>query len=364
MEISYGERLGGVRRLLKKNKSQSILVTNLTNISYLCGFSGSNGFLIVSLEDAVLLTDFRYAEQVKSEVQNVRVLIFKDFYKDLNKVLKKMALKKVLFEASNLTYASYNNYKNALPDFSLKPSYGLVEELRIIKDVFEIQTIRDAIKIADKGFDAAKKQVSKSLQSGKSLTELDIARLIEKTVKKAGATEHSFPTIVGTGVRSALVHGKPGNVQVEKGGYLLIDMGVKFNGYCSDETRTFGVGSLGKKHKDIYKVVKDAHDKALEKVKDGVKASAVDRAGRALINKAGYGKFFGHGTGHGTGLDIHESPSLSSKSSDVLKAGMVVTVEPGIYIEGFGGVRIEDLVLVTKDGFEFLSNDKKALAIL
>lgn len=365
METYLNERLFKLRESLKKEKVEGLLVTNLKNIRYLTGFTGSSAVMVVTLNESVLLTDFRYKEQVKFEVTGkTKVKIFKEFYKDLNATIKKLHIKSIAFEATNLTYSTYNNYKAALSAVKFKPKSYIVEALRVIKDPSEIALMEGAIKIADKGFDTAIKKIQSFLRNNKGVTERDIALAIEQRVKKAGADDHSFSTIVASGARSAIVHASPTDELIKEGEFLLCDMGVINKGYCSDETRTFGVGSLSSKHKKIYKIVKDAHDKALEKIKDGVKISAVDKAGRGIISKAGYGKNFGHGMGHGVGLDIHEAPSLGPKGEDILRTGMVVTIEPGIYIEGFGGVRIEDLVLVTDDGFRFLSTDRKGLLII
>lgn len=249
-----------------------------------------------------------------------------------------------------MSYDSYAELKKAVPGTRLRSLTGIVEAGRAVKDSFEIGRIQRAIEVADSGFVAARKV----LASGAG-TEKQVAGKIEAAVKAKGVDALSFETIVLTGARGALPHGKPSDERVKRGALTVVDMGVRVDGYCSDETRTYCVGSHTRMQKKIYQVVKDAHDRAIERVKPGVKASVVDRAARGHIKRAGYGKYFGHGTGHGVGLDIHEGPVISPMSKDVLAEGMVFTIEPGIYIPGWGGVRIEDMVLVTSDGCEVLT---------
>lgn len=257
------------------------------------------------------------------------------------------------FEGSALSFDTHAKFKKALPGLKLKPASSIMKKLRIRKDAFEIARIRESAAILDRGFEAARKLI------GPGSVERDAALKIEIEMRKAGADGLAFDTIIASGERGALPHGKASGKKVKKGELVVVDMGALLNGYHSDETRTFCVGKATKLQREIYGVVKDAQARAIEAIRPGVDAAEVDRAARAYIDKAGYGKYFGHGTGHGVGLEIHESPNVSPLSSEILEEGMVITVEPGIYIPGWGGVRIEDMAVVTKDGFEILTKTPK-----
>lgn len=228
----------------------------------------------------------------------------------------------------------------------------------MIKDEHEVKLVRESIKLLDRGF----KEARGILNPG--VIENDAALALEFAFKRMGAEALAFDTIIASGERGALPHGKASGKRIKKGELVVVDMGVVLNGYNSDETRTFCLGKTNAEQKKIYNIVLEAQEKAIEKIRPGVKATEVDLAARAHIEKAGYGKYFGHGTGHGVGLDVHEAPNVSPFSSDVLEEGMIVTVEPGIYIPGMGGVRIEDMVLVVKGGFEVLTKTPKDLVCL
>lgn len=307
------------------------------------------------------LTDTRYAEQARDEVSApYRVKIYKN-----KKVLDVVAgivaalgLKVVGFSGDNLIYNAYLSMRKALKGVRLVNASGLVARLRASKDTLEADLVRDSARLLDKGFGKAAGLVKAGA------VESDVAFTLEFFFKMRGADELAFDTIVASGARGALPHGKASDKRIRKGEFVVVDMGVIKKGYNSDSTRTFCVGRATKRHKEIYRTVLEAQARAIEKVRAGVEASIVDRAARNYIRKAGYGKFFGHATGHGVGLEIHESPYVGPKSRDVLTEGMVITIEPGIYIPGWGGVRIEDMVLVTRGGCEVLTNSTRELTCL
>ena len=284
--------------------------------------------------------------------------IFKNALKSIAEIIIKKGLKKVGFESGVMSVAEHKRLKKLLPGVTLKAAGGTVEESRVIKEPSEIKSIRRAIAVADKGF----KDIEDNGVRGRS--EADVAWSIERAVREHGADGLSFDMIVASGARSALPHSSVSKNKIKQGSFIVVDMGVELDGYMSDETRTYVAGRATGRHKEIYAVVKDAHDKAISVVRPGIGAEAVDKAARDHIKKSGYGKYFAHGTGHGVGMDVHERPHVSPGSKDVLTDGMVITVEPGIYIPGFGGVRIEDMVLVTPGGHEVLTDGVQELRVL
>jgi Xaa-Pro aminopeptidase len=355
---SRAKRLGAT---LAERGIDAVLITDLANIRYLTGFTGSSARLLLTAKAGYLLTDSRYKIQAAAELkgkQGLKLRICKTAYEELGNIIKKANIKKLGFESASVSYDAYLALKKAFKGVSFKSVSTLVEGERVVKDSSELRVIRKAIAVADKGF----KGVERALVSTK--TEVELASYIEAIVKRSGAEAMSFDTIVASGKRSALPHAKPTGNMIKKRGFLTVDMGVSLGGYKSDETRTYVVGEPTRRQREVYGVVKEAHDKAIDVVKAGALASDVDAGARRVIKKAGYGKYFGHGTGHGVGINVHERPGLGPKSKDVLKEGMVITIEPGIYIPGWGGVRIEDMVLVTGRGCEVLTDGSQELRIL
>ncbi len=346
-------RLSELRAQIAGINCDALLVTELKNVRYLTGFTGSNGYCLITPGGKWFLTDSRYTEQSKIEVKGFKIKIVKNALADISNILKKNRVKVLAFEGNSIVYSQYLHFKKVFTTVRLKTSSGLVESLRLTKSKEEIDLLKDAIKVANRGF----KKVRSSLSKGKS--ERELALLAEVEVKKHGANSLSFPSIIASGKRGALPHATPTDKKVKVGELVIVDMGVTLNGYNSDETRTFMVGKPSGKQKEVYSVVKKAHDEAISAISAGVKTSEIDFIAREVICKAGYGKYFIHSTGHGVGLDIHEQPSLASSSDATLEEGMVVTVEPGIYIAGWGGVRIEDMVLVTATGQEVLTDGNK-----
>jgi Xaa-Pro aminopeptidase len=359
MKPLYRERLKGLRASMAAKKLDAALVTDLKNIRYLTGFTGSSAYVVVSADRAFFLTDPRYTAQSREEVKGFRIRIFKKALDTVVETVGEVKAGSLGFESGSVSFDNYSKLSKALRGKArLKASLGMVSALRSVKDQFEIEKIRQAAKLLDSGFGHAMKVVRPGA------LERDAAFDIETFFRKRGAESLAFDTIIASGGRGALPHGKASEKRIKKGELVVVDMGALLNGYNSDETRTFVTGRPTPKQKEVYGVVRDAQSAAIEKVRPGVKASAVDLAARGVIGKAGYGKYFGHGTGHGVGLDIHESPGLGPTSKDVLEEGMVITVEPGIYIPDWGGVRIEDMVLVTKNGAELLTSTTRDLVIL
>lgn len=354
----FEDRLKKLRESMKLKGLDAILVIGDPNRNYLSGFTGDESFSIITDNKALFITDSRYTQQAKNEVKDYEILEYKgafpDFFSD---IIKKLNVKKVGFEDNVVSYELYTKFVSKTKA-QLVPMKGIIEEIRLIKDKREIESIRKAASIADKAFS----HMVKFIRAG--MSEMEIGLELEFTMKKLGAKDLSFPSIVASGVRSSLPHGRATDKIVKTGEFLTLDFGCVFEEYCSDMTRTVAIGEPNDKLKEIYNVVLEAQESVLKFIKPGVKTNAIDSIAREYISQKGYGSYFGHGLGHGVGREIHESPRLSPMSDTVLKEGMIVTDEPGIYIPEFGGVRIEDLVVVTKDGCETLSKSPKNLICL
>lgn len=338
-----------MRAALGRGGPSALLLTHLPNVRWLCGFTGSAGSLLVLPREVFFLTDFRYRLQGAREVSVARgIECTGGSTGAIATQVRRARVKRLAFEADRLTVAAHGELAAALPGVELVPLRGTVERLRAVKDPGEIAAIRRAIAIAGRSIAIA----SRRLQ-GKS--EREVAELLRTAISREGGDAEAFPTIVASGKRSALPHAVPTRRVIGGSDLVIIDFGVRLDGYCSDMTRSFSRSRWDKDSKSIYRIVADAQRAAIETIAPGVDASDVDAAAREVIERAGYGKHFGHGTGHGVGLEVHESPTLSPKSGDKLEPGMVVTVEPGIYLNNLGGVRIEDMVLVTRTGKEVMS---------
>jgi len=345
---------------LLRGKRRAVFVeTGMENIRYLTGFTGSSAYLVFSEKKSTLITDSRYASQAREEVKKngFAVKIYKKgLFSVISGEIKKLSHRgPVGVDGGGLSYSFYEKLKLALKPLSLRPISNVTGLIRMVKEPSEIELIKKSAAILEAGF----KKAEKVLRLG--LAERDAARRVEDFFISRGAEGVSFESIVASGPRSALPHGKASHKEIKKGELVVMDMGVSFKGYCSDATRTFAIGRSTALQKKIYRIVKEAQLLAIERIRDGVKASYVDAAARGHIRKAGYGRYFGHGTGHGLGLAVHEGPGIGPGSKDVLSAGMVVTVEPGIYIPGWGGVRIEDMALVNKDGCELITASPEKL---
>lgn len=352
-------RLTKLRQKLAAQPFDGMLVMKPENRRYLSGFTGSSAYLLITETDAVLLTDFRYTEQAKEQATNFRIVEHGPSAIDsIRTELAALGVKKLGFEKDYLTYAQYASFSEKLSPIELVPAEAFIESIRAIKDEQEIAVIKKACEIADAAFS----HILTFLKPG--ISEKDVALELEYFMRRQGAKGTSFDTIVASGVRSSLPHGVASDKILEKGNFVKMDFGALYNGYCSDITRTVVLGEADEKQKEIYNIVLEAQLHALENLKPGMTGKEADALARDIIKEKGYGDKFGHSLGHGLGLFIHEDPRLSALSDDVLEPGMVVTVEPGIYLPGFGGVRIEDDVVITTNGIELLTHSKKELVIL
>lgn len=339
------ERLRKIQYTIKTLKLDALLVTSPVNIRYLTGFTGDYSSLIVPVDKKpVLFTDFRYIEQAKNETSGVKIKkIIKDLYLEVFGEAVKLKIKKLGFESKDINYEQYQKIKKTMKT-GLVPTTGLLEKQRTIKQPGELVLIKKAVEIAETTLN----KIMSSIKAG--VTEEDLASEFEYQVRKNGAESVSFDSIVAIGERASMPHARPTIKKIKKGDLVLIDCGAKYRGYCSDITRCFNVGKAKGDTKKIFSVVKEAQRIAFEMISEGVSCKSVDKAARDFIDKQGYKNRFGHSLGHGVGLDVHESPSLSSRSEQVIEKGMVFTVEPGIYIQNKIGIRNEDMVYITETG--------------
>ena len=351
-------KLGKLRAALEETGVDALLLTNGHSIRYMTGFTGTAGVAIISKTDAVFITDFRYTEQAASQIKDFRIVQHKKtLIEEIATQATDMGINSLGFEKNDVTYSDYELYKQALQT-DLVPLSGLVEKIRLIKTDEEISIIKAACGIADEAYE----HIVTYIKPG--MTELEVSNELEFFMRKKGATSSSFDTIVASGTRSALPHGVATDKVIENGDFVTLDFGALYNGYISDTTRTLAVGEPSDQLKEIYQVVLDSQLLALEKVKPGMTGKEADAIARDYIASKGYGEAFGHSLGHGIGLEVHEGPGLSFRSDIVLEPGMVITIEPGIYLPGIGGVRIEDDALVTENGLEKLTHSTKELLIL
>ncbi len=351
----YKEHIKKLREELSKSGLNFFIVTNMRNCLYLTGFTGSEGVVLVTPTLVYLIVDFRYLEQAQNETKNVKILKReKALHLLLADVLKKYKNGKIAFDSDSVTFKQHKEIKKSLLQNRLVPTFNVVEGLRAVKYSDEIASIEKAVRISDEVF----KHILGLVKHG--MSEVDIAEEIEYMVKRKGASCIGFDTIVLSGKRSSLPHGTPSQ-NLLKDGIVLLDFGCVFSGYNSDMTRTIFLGKATEKQKEIYNIVLEAQQIAIESVMPGVKASCIDKAARDYIVDRAYGEYFGHSTGHGVGLDVHELPAVSHRSEDILQSGMVFTVEPGIYIPEWGGIRIEDMVQVTDDGCKVITRSSKEM---
>jgi Xaa-Pro aminopeptidase len=356
--MDFETRREKVRKAMRKLGVEALLVTDFTNVTYLTGFTGEDSFLLVREEGETLLTDGRFTTQLSEECPDLDLLVRKPGISILQaavRALKTSEISRLAIEADSMTVGLEDKLSDKLPNLAVMPTTGLVEKLRLIKDREEIELIRVAIRQAEKAFAV----IRASLRP--EMTEKQICDELEHQFRLFGAKNAAFPSVIAVGARAALPHATPGKDRLGDENHLLIDWGVCEGLYRSDLTRTLATGRIPPKFARVYKTVLDAQRKGIEAVKPGAISQDVDNAARNVIAKAGFGRRFTHGLGHGIGLQVHEAPRLAAKNQTVLKPGMVVTVEPGIYIPGWGGVRIEDDVLVTRHGHEVLTHVPKEL---
>lgn len=348
-------RADRVTEALAERELDALLVTDLTNVRWLTGFSGTNGVAVVGAERREFITDFRYVDQAAEQVPDFdRITGERSLLADAAKRLSG----RVGFEDAHLSVRSHAKLAELADGAELVPAGGLLEQLRAVKEPAEVEAIRAAAALADDVFEAV--VLSRPL-AGR--TEREVAFELETEMRRRGADEPSFPSIVAAGAHGALPHAVPRDVEIPAGTLVVCDWGARLDGYCSDCTRTLATGELDAEPAAVYEVVRAAQEAAVAAVRPAAAYREVDSVARDRIAAAGHGERFGHSLGHGVGLDVHEEPRLSQQSDGELAAGNVVTVEPGVYVTGAFGVRIEDLVVVTDTGCEILSRLPKALTV-
>jgi len=356
----YSSRRQKLVSRLKGASAPALLISNETNVTWLTGFTGDSSYLLLGPDICLIISDGRYTTQLRQECPGLKAYIrppAEAIIAATCKVVKQAKLQKLGVEADTLSLAQAEKLRSEVKSLELVPTSGLVEELRQIKDSEEIAEIREAIRLAEKGFDVLRAELR-----GEQ-TEAEVAHNLEHTLRKFGATGCSFPPIIAVGPRAALPHARPTDVRISEDDFVLVDWGASTrSGYKSDLTRILATAKISPKLERVYGVVLKAQLAAIRAIRPGARGCDIDAVARRVIDDAGFGKHFTHSLGHGIGLNIHEGPRLSAASDAPLKAGMVVTVEPGIYIEGWGGVRIEDDVLVTRSGCEVLTSVPKDLA--
>lgn len=352
-------RIEKLRQSLSREQVQAIIIDSSVNRRYLSGFNGSAGTLLITTEASYLLTDFRYQTQAAQQAPGFEVIIYASQpFEDIKSLLQKHGVAKLGFEQDIVSFAQFKRYESAFAGVELVATSGIVEQIRQVKDEQELAIIKEAAQLADDTF----AHILNYIKPG--VRELDIALEMEMFMRKNGATSTSFETIVASGERSALPHGVASERIIGRDEFVKLDFGAYYKGYCSDITRTVFVGKPSEKHLEIYNIVLEAQLHGLKHIKAGMSGLEADALCRNVIAGYGYGEQFGHGTGHGIGMEIHEAPRLSRLSDTLLTPGMTVTVEPGIYIPGFGGVRIEDDIVITESGNQILTSSPKELILL
>ena len=353
------ERVDGIVAQFPDQELDAVLISAPENRRYLSGFSGSAGYLFITKDNALLVTDSRYTEQAAKQCPAFQVKQVRGGWDWLVEELKSSGVKKVGFESQDMTVSSYNSLIDAikgdsgLGGVSMVPAPGLAENQRIIKDKDELSMLQLAIDAADKAMD----QVCPAITPG--MTEKEVAWKMEMAMRDAGADAISFDTIVAAGPNGAMAHHQPSDYVIKQGDPIVIDMGAKVGGYCSDLSRSIFVGEADETFKKIYDIVLGAQLTAINTVKVGMTGEEADSLSRDVIAEAGYGDNFGHSLGHGVGLVIHENPRVGPRSTDILELNTVFTVEPGIYLTGWGGIRIEDIVILREGGAVPLSKASK-----
>ncbi|MFP3974862.1 MAG: aminopeptidase P family protein [Chloroflexota bacterium] len=355
-------RLKQLRDLLPERELDAILISQPANRRYLSGFTGSDGYLLISQDNAILATDFRYREQSREQAPHFSTFEIKsasggsDWFPQL---IAETGVKRLGLESDGLTLAEYHQLVKAARKLSPKsrprllPAQGTVESLRAIKDKEELDSMRKAAALAD----TAEEHARSVLRRG--MTEKELAWGLERFMREKGSESIPFDIIVASGPNSALPHAQPSERPIQEGEPVVIDLGARVNGYCSDMTRTIWVDEPNDMLKTIYNIVYEAQRAAIKGVRAGMSADEADRLARNVITDAGYGEAFGHSLGHGVGLDPHEQPRLGPNSQDTLADGMVFTIEPGVYVEGWGGVRIEDMILLEEGKPQSLTKASK-----
>jgi Xaa-Pro aminopeptidase len=355
----FGDRREGLRRTLRASDVEGVLVGSSTNVRYLTGFTGDSSVLLVGRDREIIVSDGRFTTQLAHECPGLEAHIRPsgtELTQTVGRVVRGLGWRRLAFEASSCTVAEYQALCEAVAGVELVGVRGWVEALRRVKDEAEIAAIRDAVRCAERAFTMARAGLRDDD------TEKDVSDAIEAALRRCGATASSFPPIVAVGVRAALPHARPTReTRLRDADFVLLDWGASGEPYKSDLTRVVVTGKVTPKFETIYRTVLAAQERAITAIRPGAKGHDIDAEARSVIEAAGFGGFFDHGVGHGIGMEIHEAPRIRKESPDILEPGNVVTVEPGIYLPEWGGVRIEDDVLVTDAGCEVLSRLPKSL---
>jgi Xaa-Pro aminopeptidase len=358
--MEFPSRLRQLRKKMAASGVDSLLVTHLPDVMYLCGFTGSNAAVVITAKRAALYTDGRYTAQAKEEARGVRVVIAKKSAQmEAIAFLISLGVASIAFDPETTTVSTLNAMRASLPKErrakTLVPLKApLVSELRMVKDADEVERMQAAAALGDQLFNT----ILPSMQPG--VTEVEIAAELEHAARRGGAEGMSFSTIVASGVRSSFPHGTASVAKLPQKGFVTLDFGVILRGYCSDMTRTVHMGKASVEERSAYEAVLEAQEQGVKAVAAGVTCGEVDYACRSVLEKHKLAKFFTHSTGHGVGLEIHEQPRIAKEQAKVLESGMVITIEPGVYMPGHFGIRIEDTVVVTKSGCGVLTKATKA----
>ncbi len=353
--MDFRARQGKLREHLATTRFDGLLVSHLPNIRYLCGFTGSAGLLLVEAAGSVFLTDVRYDTQAHEEVKAAKIVIARKaplaaLGEFLAKRRKRARGLTIGLESEHFTMLEKKRLGQLIPSgIRLKEAPSIVERFRMVKDDDELKRIRNAVALGARIFERGLEVLRPGVQ------EVEVAAEMELVARREGAEEMSFPTIIASGARSALPHGRASTQPIATGAFVVCDFGVILSGYCSDQTRTVWVGKVSESARHAYEAVREAQQAAIDTVRPGIAVGEVDAAARKVLKKAGLGRYFTHSTGHGVGLEIHESPRVADGQREVLQPGMVITIEPGVYFPGKWGVRIEDMVGVTAGGCEVLT---------
>ena len=351
-------KLQKLQKRLEELGLDGMLITSNFNRRFMTGFTGTAGAVLITVDKALFITDFRYTEQAAKQCEGFEVVKQKGtIAAEVAELAKNLGVKKLGFEEDHVAFSMFKVFEKEV-QAELVPVSGEIEKLRLIKNGTEIKILKEAAKIADAAFT----HILDFIRPGK--TELQVSNELEFFMRSLGATSSSFDIIVASGYRSALPHGVASDKVIETGDFVTLDFGAYYEGYVSDITRTIAVGQPTDKLKEIYNIVLEAQLRGVNGIKPGLTGKQADALTRDYITEKGYGEYFGHSTGHGIGLEVHEGPGLSVKSDVVLEPGMVVTVEPGIYIPGLGGVRIEDDIIITEEHNERLTHSSNELIIL
>ena len=353
-----------LQSVLKHDHLDALLVTHLPNVRYLSGFTGSAGVLLLGKSKSGLFTDGRYKDQARAEVDGARVVVGRKpalvaAGEWLNANGKRVGIKALGIEALHMTVAERGQLQKVLRSGPrLRDAPPLIERARMVKDKEEIECLRAAVRLGSSLFEVALRMIRPGTR------EIEVAAEMEYEARRAGAEGMSFETIIASGPRSALPHGRALAAEIPANGFVVCDFGIILAGYCSDMTRTVHVGEPTGDERSMYEAVREAQQAAMDRVRPGVSGGEVDRAARKVLTARGLGKYFTHSTGHGVGLQIHEAPRVAKGQPERLSSGMVITIEPGVYVPGVGGVRIEDMVVVTDQGCEVLTPTSKELIII